>query len=128
MAQPDPIGTALVLGKRLLKAFVYRLDLLELELREEQFRFLLYLTATVIGLFLLFLGILLANIALVLSLWDSYGSTLLWLMALFYVLLGIAFSSYVWYKLASSDGPFSASLRELRRDLGAIRRKSDESA
>lgn len=123
MSRPDPVSAALVLGQQLLKGVVYRLDLLELELREEQIRFLRYLTATAIGLFLLFLSVLLANIALVLTLWEVFGHGLLWGLAVFYGLLGIAFSGYVWFKLLNSDGPFSASLGELRKDFGALRAK-----
>jgi len=120
MSRADPASATLALGKRLLQGLVYRLDLLELELREEQFRFLRRLSATALGLFLLFLGFVMLNLALVVSLWDAYGSGLLWLLAIIYLLLGAVCSAYVWYKLEHDNGPFNATLGELRKDLSAF--------
>ena len=103
--------------RQVVKGFVYRLDLLELELVEEERRFLGRLFQALVAGIFLFVGFIVLNIGLILIYWRDDPLLVTLGLAGVYLLIGVLIGVNVIRKLEQAPAPFRESLRVLRKDL-----------
>ena len=106
--------------RQVVKGFVYRLDLLELELIEEERRFLRRLfQALLAGIFLL-VGFIVLNLGIILIYWRDDPLLVTLGLAGLYLIIGALIGVSVIVKLERAPTPFRESLRVLRKDLNML--------
>ena len=103
--------------RQAVKGFVYRLDLLELELIEEERRFLGRLFQALVAGIFLFVGFIVLNIGIILIYWRDDPLLVTLGLAGLYLLIGALVGFNVIRKVEQAPAPFRESLRVLRKDL-----------
>lgn len=116
-----PTGSPGRLLRLLLRGVLYRLDLFELELVEEERRYIARLVEVLLAGFFLFLGFLVLNFALILLFWNNNPALLALSLGVLYTVIGLLLGWRVLRKLEQSKGPFVETLRVLRKDLSLLR-------
>lgn len=99
-----------------------RLDLLASDLEEERAHLLSLLVLTLVGLFLLGVGVVLAAMLLVAAFWDTHRLLVLGLLAGAFLTAGIAAWAMAVSKARTKPKLFAASLSELRKDRQQLTR------
>lgn len=93
-----------------------RLDLLSADLEEDRERLMSLLVLTLVALFCLGVGVVLATILLVVAFWDTQRLLVLGLLAGLFLAGGIAAWLFVMHKIKTKPRIFAASLSELFKD------------
>jgi uncharacterized membrane protein YqjE len=93
-----------------------RLDLLSTDLEEDREYVMAILVATLITLFCLGVGVVLASVLLVVVFWDTHRLLVLSLLAGGFVLAGLVASGFLWHKVKIKPKMFATSLSELSKD------------
>ena len=106
--------------RQAVKGFVYRLDLLELELIEEERRFLRRLFEALVAGIFLFVGFIVLNIGLILIYWRDNPLQVTLGLAGLYLLIGAVIGFNVIRKLEQAPAPFRESLRVLKKDVSML--------
>lgn len=116
-----PSGSPRRFLRLLLRGVLYRLDLLQLELVEEERRYLARLVEVLLAGFFLCLGFLVLNVALILLFWQDNPALLALGLGVAYLVAGLLLGWRVQRKLEQSRGPLAETLRVLRKDLSLLR-------
>lgn len=93
-----------------------RLDLLSADLEEDRERLLSILVLTLVALFCLGVGVVLATILLVVVFWDTHRILALSGLAGFFLAVGVAAWMFAMHKARTKPRLFAASLSELLKD------------
>ena len=93
-----------------------RLDLLSADLEEDRERLLSILVLTLVALFCLGVGVVLATILLVVAFWDTHRILALSGLAGFFLAVGVAAWMFAMHKARTKPRLFAASLSELLKD------------
>ncbi|MHB1213806.1 MAG: phage holin family protein [Thiobacillus sp.] len=93
-----------------------RLDLLSSDLEEDRAHMVSLLGWTLIALFCLGIGVVLATILLVAAFWDTHRLLVLGSLAGFFLAAGVAMWLLVLHKARTKPRLFSASLSEFQKD------------
>lgn len=100
-----------------LVAILYtRLELFSTDLEEERARLATLLVWTLVALFCLGVGVILAALLLVVAFWDTHRLLVLGGLTVLFLLGGLSASWMAQYKLRTKPKLFSASLAELYQD------------
>lgn len=103
-----------------------RLELFSLEAAEQRSRIVQLLALTFGAMVLILLGVLVLSVALALLFWPTeYRYVALFVMAFFYLLVGLGLALVLRYRLRFDPAPFQATLDELRRDALLLQRLKD---
>lgn len=108
-----------------------RIELFSLEASEQKGRLIKLICMVLGGVLFLALAVVALSLLVALYFWSTeYRYLALWLLVLFYVVLGLGLLLTVRRALISEPGPFAATLDELRRDMAVIDRlrESDSGA
>ena len=100
-----------------------RLELLAIEFQEEKARIIRQALVASASLFFAFFGMLLAVLWLVLMLPEEYRSRVLGLLGIAF--LAAAGASAWWLSRSNGHAPFTATIRTLARDEGALKGGDD---
>jgi uncharacterized membrane protein YqjE len=98
-----------------------RLDLLSVDLEEERAHVFSQLVLTLVALFCLAIGVVLAVILLVAALWDTHRLLALAGGAGFFLIFGVALWAFALHKARIKPRLFAASLGELGKDRKQVR-------
>jgi len=93
-----------------------RLELLSADLEENREHLMSLLVLTLVALFCLGVGVVLATILLVVAFWDTQRLMVLGLLAGLFLTGGIAAWLFVMHKIKTKPRAFAASLSELFKD------------
>ena len=93
-----------------------RLDLLLTDFEEDRLRLLGILSQTLVGLFCLGVGLVLASILLVVAFWETHRLLVLGSLAAFFVASGLITLAFVIDKIRAKPKLFASSLAELLKD------------
>lgn len=93
-----------------------RLDLLSVDLEEELAHFFSLLVLTLVALFWLGIGVVLAVILLVVTFWDAHRLLALASLAGFFLSFGVAVWVFALHKAKAKPRLFATSLGELGKD------------
>ena len=105
-----------------------RLELFSLEASEQKSQLIAMLGMAFGALLFLTLAVLVFSITVALYFWPTdQRYVALWLLTLFYGVLGVGLFLAVRHKLLFGPAPFSATVDELRRDLALVDRLRDPS-
>ncbi|MEO6958984.1 MAG: phage holin family protein, partial [Burkholderiaceae bacterium] len=100
-----------------------RIELFSLEASEQKGHLIKLVCMVLGGVLFLTLAIVALSLLVVLCFWSTeYRYLALWLLVLFYVVLGLGLLLAVRRALISEPAPFAATLDELRRDMATIDR------
>lgn len=100
-----------------------RLELFSLEAAEQRTRALQLLALAFGALVLVLIGVVVLSVAVALLFWPTeYRYVALFVIALFYLLVGIGLMLVLRYRLRFDPPPFQATLDELRRDTVMLQR------
>lgn len=103
-----------------------RLELFSLEAAEQRSRIVQLLALTFGAMVLILLGVLVLSVAVALLFWPTeYRYVALFVMAFFYLLVGLGLALVLRYRLRFDPAPFQATLDELRRDALLLQRLKD---
>lgn len=103
-----------------------RLELFSLEAAEQRSRIVQLLALTLGAMVLILLGVLVLSVAVALLFWPTeYRYVALFVMAFFYLLVGLGLALVLRYRLRFDPAPFQATLDELRRDALLLQRLKD---
>ena len=122
MAEKTPGGSKglleslTVLAATLVAIAHTRLDLLSTDLEVDREHFLSLLVLTLVALFCLGVGVVLATILLVAAFWDTYRLLVLASLAGFFLAVGIGAWAFAMHKAKTRPRLFAASLSELYKD------------
>lgn len=100
----------------LLEVAQTRLEIASTELEEERVRLQEIAIYSLIAVFFLGIGVVLATILLVMAFWDTHRLQVLGIGAVIYLVLGVASVLMVRNKSRSKPKAFSTTLAELRKD------------
>jgi uncharacterized membrane protein YqjE len=98
-----------------------RLDLLSLDLEEERAHVFSQLVLTLVALFCLGIGVVLAVILLVVVFWDAHRLLALAGGAGFFLIFGVAVWVFALHKAKTKPRLFATSLAELGKDRQQVR-------
>jgi len=101
-----------------------RLDLLSADLEEDRERLLSILVLTLVALFCLGVGVVLATILLVVVFWDTHRILALSGLAGFFLAVGVAAWMFAMHKARTKPRLFAASLSELLKDRQQLASRS----
>jgi len=104
------------LGATLVAIVHTRLNLLSTDLEEDREHLLSLLVLTLVALFCLGVGVVLASILLVVAFWDTHRLLVLGALAGFFLTSGITAWMYAMHKARTKPRVFAASLSELLKD------------
>lgn len=105
-----------------------RLELFSLEASEQKSQLIAILGMAFGALLFLTLAVLVFSITVALYFWPTdQRYVALWLLTLFYGVLGVGLFLAVRHKLLFGPAPFSATVDELRRDLALVDRLREPS-
>ena len=104
------------LGATLVAIVHTRLNLLSADLEEDREHLLSLLVLTLVALFCLGVGVVLASILLVVAFWDTHRLLVLGALAGFFLTSGITAWMYAMHKARTKPRVFAASLSELLKD------------
>lgn len=128
-ATSDPsLGHALRrLGASILSLLRVRAELLELELTEARERLRATVILGALAAVFLGLGLQVVTLLVIVLFWDSYRLTAITALAAAY--LGLA-AALAWRirALWGGEGPFAATVEELRKDLNAMQGRDEQGA
>jgi uncharacterized membrane protein YqjE len=93
-----------------------RLNLLSVDLEEELAHFFSLLVSTLVAMFCLGIGVVLAVIMLVVLFWDAHRLLSLAGLAGFFLMVGVAAWVFAFHKAKTKPRLFAASLAELGKD------------
>ncbi len=93
-----------------------RLDLLSTDLEEEREHLFLLVILSLVALFCLGVGVVLATILLVVAFWDTHRLLVLGSLTGIFLAMGFAMWAFALHKVRSKPRLFAASLSELRKD------------
>ena len=93
-----------------------RLDLLSSDLEEERAHLFTLLVSTLVGLFCIGIGVVLATFLLVVVFWDTHRLLALGSLTGFFLVAGVATGLYAMRKARTKPRLFAASLSELSKD------------
>lgn len=96
-----------------------RLELLSIDLEEERERFISLLILSLVALFSLMVGVVLATITLVIAFWDSYRLIAIGSLAGVFLVAGVLTCWCIKKKYQSKPRLFLGSLLELAKDQQA---------
>ncbi len=99
-----------------------RLDLLSTDLEDERAHLFSVLLWTLVALFCLGIGLVLATLLLVVAFWDSHRLLVLGSLTGLFLVAGSAAWAYVGHKARTKPRLFAASLSELRKDRQQLNR------
>jgi uncharacterized membrane protein YqjE len=122
MAEKTPGGSRglleslTVLAATLVAIAHTRLDLLSTDLEVDREYFLSLLVLTLVALFCLGVGVVLAMILLVAVFWDTYRLLVLGALAGFFLAVGMAAWGFAIHKARTKPRLFASSLSELYKD------------
>lgn len=103
-------------GATLVAVAHTRLELLSLDLEEEREHLFRILLLSLVAVFLLGIGVVLAAILLVVVFWDTHRLLVLGLLTALFLVLGAALGAYAAHIVRAKPRLFSASLAELHKD------------
>ncbi|MDZ4201381.1 MAG: phage holin family protein [Gallionella sp.] len=109
-----------VLAATLVSIVRTRLDLLSSDLEEEREHWLSLLVLTLVGLFCLGVGVVLAAILLVVLFWDTQRILVLSLLVGAFLAGGVSVWLLAMHKLKTKPRMFSVSLSELSKDRQSL--------
>lgn len=112
------------LGATLVAIVHTRLELLSVDLEEERQHLFSIMLLSLIAVFLLGIGVVMAAIMLVVVYWDTNRLLVLSILTMLFLFLGIATGIYAVYRARSKPRLFSSSLDELQKDQQQLSSKS----
>lgn len=112
------------LGATLVAIVHTRLELLSVDLEEERQHLFSIMLLSLIAVFLLGIGVVMAAIMLVVVYWDTNRLLVLSILTMLFLFLGIATGIYAVHRARSKPRLFSSSLDELQKDQQQLSSKS----
>jgi uncharacterized membrane protein YqjE len=93
-----------------------RLELLSLDLEEEREHLFRILLLSLVAVFLLGIGVVLAAMLLVVAFWETHRLLVLGILTALFLALGVVLWAYAVHIVRAKPRLFSASLAELQKD------------
>ena len=109
------------MGRTAAETLHIRGELFAVELREELARRRMHLLLAAVAFGFLHTALLLATLLVAAAFWDTHRLAALGGMTLLYLACGLGAVLRLRQVIATSPGPFAASLAELDQDLGRVR-------
>jgi len=107
----------------LLSMLHTRFELFTLEASDQASRMVRLVVMALLAVFAVLLGVLVCSLTIALYFWPTeYRFVALWLLVLFYVVCALVLGWLVRRGFKKGPAPFSATLDELRRDIGMVKR------
>jgi uncharacterized membrane protein YqjE len=126
-SQPKPGGLVDAIrriGDTALALIQNRLQLFAVEVQEEKYRLLQAIGGLLLGVMLIFLGMVVGMGALAYWVWQVVGVLGVLGLCLLLLLAGVAVIAAMWNRIKSAGTPFSGSIGELKKDREWLQRKN----
>ena len=108
------------LGRTLVQVFLTRMEILSLDVKEAQIRFVTIVMLSAFAFLSFALGIVLATVLLIFAFWESYRLLVVGILAGALLILGFGLLFALLSRLKRGPWLFQASMDELEKDIEAL--------